>query len=237
MIEKIIIDLEFTGLDNQFINDNEIVEVKLMSLNTSKTACKIFDTKKKIDAGALIKTKINQVGATDLFSKEEFHVLVESIKSTTYTDVEFILWRVSLDIKMLGKYDISIPKITDVQELLRLTSLEQRMAIEGSSLECCYYYLTNNIVDIQHNGIDELKYINELYQHILFKYVIPEKLNQLLNYVPFGAFAGMPISDYVIQERRKADGYRYNNNDLFSRSLDYAIEATEMNHEDEDYQF
>lgn len=231
MTEKIIIDFEFTGLDNQFIKDNEIVEVKMHSLNTGKNYHKIFDTKKKIDAGALVKTKINQIGATDLFDAYQFQLELSRLTSFDTKFVELIGWGISQDILMLEKYGCKIDKklYFDVQSMLRLTSFEQRMAIEGSSLECCYYYLTGNIVDIQHNGIYELKYINDLYQ-----YVMSQKLNQLLNYVPWGAFAGMHISDYVLQERRKADGYRFNNNDLFSRSLDYAIESIEMNHDDDD---
>ena len=45
--------------------------------------------------------------------------------------------------------------------------------------------------------------------------------------MPWGDYAGVPICEYVKEERRRADGYRFNNNDLLATSMDYWIEYNE----------
>jgi hypothetical protein len=45
--------------------------------------------------------------------------------------------------------------------------------------------------------------------------------------MPWGDYAGVPIRKYVEEERRRADGYRFNNSDLLAVSMDYWIEYNE----------
>ncbi len=58
-----------------------------------------------------------------------------------------------------------------------------------------------------------------------------------MSVVPFGHCSGMSISDYVQEFRKQSDGYRYNNSDAFSLSLDNAIEELEYTEDfdDDDY--
>lgn len=41
-----LIDLEFTGLDNSIIDDNEIIQVKILNFNNKKSIIKISIQKK-----------------------------------------------------------------------------------------------------------------------------------------------------------------------------------------------
>lgn len=41
-----LIDLEFTGLDNSIIDDNEIIQVKILNFNNKKSIIKNFNSKK-----------------------------------------------------------------------------------------------------------------------------------------------------------------------------------------------
>jgi hypothetical protein len=41
-MKHILIDLEFTGLDNTYVKDNAIVQLKVMDADTGKGACRWF---------------------------------------------------------------------------------------------------------------------------------------------------------------------------------------------------
>lgn len=116
MKTKIVIDLEFTGLDNEFIRDNEIVAVHLDGKTT------VFSTTKKSTAGAICCHGIDNSNATSPFSKEWREANIP-------TDAELIGFGVSSDLAMLRKYDIHV-SILDVQEEMMLSKHEYRMATE-----------------------------------------------------------------------------------------------------------
>jgi len=213
----IIIDLEFTGLDNSYVKDNEIVQLKTLDTEDKSEENYVFKTKKQSCASAFLCHRIDNSDREHCFTKEFFETIIEPHKGK-----EFIGFGVQQDIKMLFKYGINL-SIKDIKEILTLSKFEQRLALEGSSLEACYLIVTGQIPIIDnHGGIDELHLIKEIYDHIK-----ESKLNDFLNYVPFGHCAGMPLSEYVRNYRRQSDGYRFNNNDLYAQSLDYEISKIE----------
>jgi hypothetical protein len=53
-----LIDLEFTGLDNSIISDNEIIQVKILNVNNKKSIIKNFNSKKELSAYTQLEHKI-----------------------------------------------------------------------------------------------------------------------------------------------------------------------------------
>lgn len=51
-----LIDVEFTGLDNSVVSDNEIIQVKILNVHNKKSVIKNFNSKKTLSAHALINT-------------------------------------------------------------------------------------------------------------------------------------------------------------------------------------
>lgn len=227
----VIIDFEFTGLDNTFITDNEIIQMKAVNNNTGQYVLKNFATDKRSNAGAFLKHRINNESLSKKLNKELFEEALTEIgikKEHIYDskEVNYHGFSVSQDLLMLRKYNIDID-IIDIREKLQLSKFEERLAIEGSSLECAYYIVLNAIYDISHHGdLDELIMIQSLFNSLKNL-----DLNKLFTVMPHGHCAGMPIADYVFEYRRQADGYRFNNSDILADSLNYWID----NIEDDDY--
>ena len=92
------------------------------------------------------------------------------------------------------------------------------MAIEGSSIECCYYYITGQRPEFIHGSLEELLAVKEI-----FDFVSQYELNEFYTVYPFGPNAGMPLDEYVVVYRRNADGYRFNNSDKLAESLEHYI--------------
>lgn len=216
MKERIIIDFEFTGLNNSYILNNEIVQFKALNLSNNKTYLKNFKTNIPSTKGAYLKHKIDNSFCQDLFNKDEF---ILSINSISNGDVDLLGWGVELDKKMLLNSKITVD-ITDIREMAMFTKYEQELALGGNSLETAYYVITGKEPKIKNHGdVDELFLMKDILEKI-------DKLekHRILNFMPYGHCAGMPLEKYVVEYRRQADGYRYNNNDLLSKSLDIYID-------------
>lgn len=235
-MKNIIIDLEFTGLDNSFIKDNEIVQLKIMDVETQKTACINYRTKKDSGAGAYLIHGIKNNSDFHSFSKFEFtdvlkyHLLIaltENIEECTFWG-----YSTDADMAMLKKYSINI-EIIDIRERLQRSEYETRLATEGISLEAAYYIATGMLPKtINHGDETELLLIYELYK--VCQILIP---NKYLTVMPHGHCAGMPLKQYVVDYRRAADGYRFNNSDVLSDSLSFAIECAEEEMNEDEYPF
>lgn len=228
-VKKVIIDFEFTGLDNTYINNHEIIQVKAYDIQTGKSLCKNFSSTTPISAGAYVKTGIRIYSQAPKFSKEEFLSLCAEL-SIEDNSVCFFGYSISQDIKMLNKYGISIPNYFDIKDSYLLSvEYEERMSKEGSSLESLYYIVFNRLPNSNHGDASELKPIVELYTNI------PNLTHkETLEFVPHGHCSGMPIQEYFSNYRKQADGYRYNNNDLFAKSLHYLEDLEWYSDNDED---
>lgn len=216
MKEKtLILDFEFTGLDNSYVKNNEIIQMKFINLFDKSFCIKNFSADKKSDAGAQVVHRIRNTNKRVCkFSKEEFLRLMPK----DFEEYKIIGYSISMDKEMLRKYDIILNYSEDIQESAMLTTIGQRMAIEGRSMESLYYMLTKKFFASSHGGLDELFALKKIYYKIR---KMPK--GDILQYVPWGHCAGMPIQDYIQLYRRQADGHRYNNKDLFAKALDYFI--------------
>ena len=218
-MKNIIIDFEFTGIDSSFTTDNEIVQCKAMNTDTGQTISVNFSSDKEINAYSYLIHKTKRYEGIK-FSKMQFIATLSRIDSDI--DDSFYGFGTTQDKLMLKKYDIDI-EIKDMREILQLSEYDSKMAIEGSGLEVVYYIVTGKIPEsTSHNGVDELHLMKEIYDEI-----INIKPKQYFEVMPHGHCAGMPLEDYVERFRRAADGYRFNNNDLLSRSLSNEIEKSE----------
>ena len=213
--QKIIIDFEFNGLP-RYRFDPEIAQVKMKNLTNGKSVCHNFKTLKK----GFGRGYYGLIKGDKLFSKKEFYKLLETIGASDKD--AFYGFSIETDKELLCSYDINLSAYVDIQEQLMLKKkYEYQIAMGGRSLEFCYYLVTKEVVTVDHNTADELALIERLF------YATRGKKQKYLTVYPWGPEAGMPLEDYIDDNRRRADGYRYNNNNLLSKSLDHYIEREE----------
>lgn len=224
---KIIIDLEFSGIDCQLYKKNEITQLKMLDIDTLKTVCIDFKTKRNHK-----QTRHNYLPkANVVFTKNRFFKELKGfIKGET--EIEFIFFGKKQDIYMLEKYDLELTqqsfkkllnihdlKVTDLQELAGcVPKIEKDMILYGRSLEDVYFSIFGKEPNVNHCDCSELQAMYEIYQHIKTK-----KISKRMKYYPFGYMKGEKLSEYCMWNRRAADGYRFNNEDLLSSSLTYWI--------------
>ena len=220
-----IIDLEFTGLDNSFINDNEIIQVKILNLENNKKIIKNFNSLKELGAYTQLEHKTARYTGCPLFSKEEFEAMLAQIGLSL--DAEFFGFGVDQDLKMLSSYNINIA-INDIRTHFQCTEFAFRMATEGSGLEPTYLIVTGEYPPV----VSHADYTEMILIEKLFDKMKEHEADTYMSIVPFGHCSGMLISDYVQEYRRQADGYRYNNSDVFAASLDAAIFEYEEDDDD-----
>lgn len=70
-MQKVIIDCEFTGLDNTYMSDNEVVQLKVMNLKTKQSESRSYSSEKLIGAHAQLMLGTKRYDG-DLFTKECF---------------------------------------------------------------------------------------------------------------------------------------------------------------------
>lgn len=218
-----IIDFEFTGLDNSFITDNEIIQVKICNFDRSdfggspKWILRNFNSKKNLSAHTQLEHQVLKYEAHPFFTLDEFVDMLSKVGLSI--DADFFGFGVEMDKKMLAKYDIEL-EIKDIRTHFQKSKFAYRMATEGSGLEETFLIVTGLYPpDTSHADLTELMVVSELY-----KKMKDTEADEFISIVPFGHCAGMPISEYVIDYRRNADGYRYNNNDEFAKALTHEIE-------------
>lgn len=213
--QKIIIDLEFNGLPRYGFQP-EINQVKMKNLTNGKSVCQNFKTHNK----GFGRGYYGLIKGNKLFSQVEFYKLLEAIGASDKD--AFYGFSIKTDKELLSSYHIKLSTYIDIQEQLMLKKkYEHPMAMGGRSLEFCYYLVTKEAVTVDHNSSDELALIERLF------YATRGKKQKHLTVYPWGEEAGMPLDLYINDNRRRADGYRYNNNDILATSLDYYINQAE----------
>ena len=225
----IIIDFEFNGLPRYGFMP-EITQVKMKNLTNGNAVCQNFKTHKK----GFGQGYYGLIKGDKLFSQKEFYKLLKTIGASDKD--AFYGFSIKTDKELLSSYNIYLSTYIDIQEHLMLKKKYERpMAMGGRSLEFCYYLVTKEVVTVDHNSSDELALIERLF------YATRGKKQKHLTVYPWGPEAGMPLDLYVDDNRRRADGYRYNNNDILAISLDYYINQAESSwsfddeEDDDDY--
>ena len=213
--QKIIIDFEFNGLPRYGFQP-EITQVKMKNLTNGNAVCQNFKTHKK----GFGQGYYGLIKGDKLFSQKEFYKLLKTIGASDKD--AFYGFSIETDKELLSSYNIYLSTYIDIQEQLMLKKKYERpMALGGRSLEFCYYLVAKEVVAVDHNTADELALIERLF------YATRGKKQKHLTVYPWGPEAGMPLDLYVDDNRRRADGYRYNNNDILATSLDYYINQEE----------
>ena len=222
-----LIDLEFTGLDNSIIDDNEIIQVKILNINNKKSIIKNFNSKKALSAYTQLEHRTVRYEDCPLFSLDELVGMLAHVDLSI--DSDFCGFGVEQDIKMLTKYGWHIT-INDIRTHFQRTEFAYRMATEGSGLEPAYLIVTGEYPQkVSHADFSEMILIEKLFEKMK-----EYGADTYMSVVPFGHCSGMLISDYVQEYRRQSDGYRYNNSDVFASALDAAIEELEYVEDDFD---
>jgi len=215
-----IIDLEFTGLDNSFITDNEIIQVKMINVTNKKSIIRNFNSKKQLSAYAQLEHNVLRYEDCPMFSVNEFTKMLSEINLSI--DAEFWGFGIEQDVKMLAKYGCNI-SIKDIRTHYQKTKFAYRMATEGSGLESTYLIINGEYPPtVNHADLSEMYLIEKLFEKMR-----EYEADTYISVVPFGHCAGMSISDYIQKYRRQADGYRYNNSDAFAFALNNAINELE----------
>ena len=215
-----LIDLEFTGLDNSIIDDNEVIQVKILNINNKKSIIKSFNSKKELSAYTQLEHRTVRYKDCPLFSLDELMVMLAHIDLSI--DSDFWGFGVEQDMKMLAKYGWNI-SIQDIRAHFQRTEFAYRMATEGSGLEPTYLIVTGEYPPkASHADFSEMILIEKLFEKMK-----EYDADTYMSVVSFGHCSGMLISDYVQEYRRQSDGYRYNNSDAFASALNAAIEELE----------
>jgi len=221
-----LIDIEFTGLDNSVVSDNEIIQVKILNVHNKKSVIKNFNSKKTLSAYTQLEHKVERYNDCPFFSLDELIGILNEIELSI--DAEFWGFGVDQDLKMLGKYGINIT-INDIRTHFQCSEFAFRMATEGSGLEPTYLIVTGEYPPkASHADFSEMFLIERLFEEMK-----EHEADTYMSIVPFGHCSGMSIFDYVQEYRRQSDGYRYNNSDSFAYTLDAAIEALEYIEDDD----
>lgn len=224
----VLIDLEFTGLDNTAITDNEIIQVKMLNVINKKSVIKNFNSTKPLSAYTQLEHRVVRYEGCPMFSHQEIVKMMDEID--VIGGSQFWGFGVEQDKLMLAKYGWHIP-IQDIRIYFQHTEFAYRMATEGNGLEPTYLIVTGEYPPpASHSDFSEMVLIERLFEKIK-----EYQADNYMKFVPFGHCAGMLISDYVQQYRRQADGYRYNNSDAFSYALNNAIEELECSDDDFSY--
>jgi len=228
VIGSAIIDVEFTGLDNSFISDNEIIQVKILNVSNQKSVIRNFNSKKPLSAHTQLEHKVVRYEGCPVFDLDQLVSMLTEIGISI--DADFFGFGVEQDKKMLAKYGWHVA-IEDIRTHFQKTEFAYRMATEGSGLEETYFIVTGEYPpNASHSDFSEMVLIETL-----FRKMKETESESYMSVVPFGHCSGMKISEYVQNYRRAADGYRYNNSDDFSLSLSAAIEELEYANDDEDW--
>ena len=233
-VKNILIDLEFTGLDNTYIQDNEIVQLKLMDADTARGVCIDFSAQKPVSLYHRVHCSLDgSYPGAMRFSVEQFARALEEIGVRPADERQYFGYSVSTDVAMLRKFGVEI-EIVDLQDKIRLSpQYERELAVGCSSMEAAYALLTGKKPPLDtHLKLAELDLVREIYQQVMR---ITE-CNERLTLMPYGHCAGMPISQYVRDYRRAADGYRYNNSNLLAESLTTVIPAYDSYANDDEWQ-
>jgi hypothetical protein len=211
---NVIIDFEFNGLPRYGFAP-EIIQMKAYNCANGKSVTMNFESENPITAGAsLAMGGITELENTNgFFNKEKFVEALNSIDADL--DSDFVGFSVSTDRRLLWNYDIHINYAIDLQDNLRLSQYESELALHGCSMEVCHKLVLGEFPEASHSDESELKALIDLYEadKELFH-------SKTLSVYPFGENAGMPLEIYCDVERRRADGYRYNNGGLLADSLD-----------------
>ena len=233
-----IIDFEFNGLPRYNFKP-EISQVKIAKViggTTNIVASKIesYKTHKKTTAGSYL--TCGKIQGEGYFTKHKFLKLLMEVAEPSDLAInpetgEILLYGLvgfsnKTDWEVLSHYNSRFELenqycYTDIQESLMLSSIELKMAKEGRSMETCYYLLTGKEVAPSHGALEELYPLIEMWEIIYNEKIT---FHNRLKYFPWGDHGGMPLKKYCEENRRRADGYRYNNNDLLAKALDYYCE-------------
>lgn len=216
---NLIIDFEFNGLP-RYNFDPEISQIKIYNTETSVSVVKNFRTRNKATIGSLLVT--GPIKGKNFFSKEEFLKVIKAVTNKPLEQINFVGFSNKTDREILSQYDIDISFI-DIQEILMRSKYEKLLAHNGRSMETCYAIIFKEFISPSHNGEEELIPLIKMWE--VAKNLRKKKF---LTVYPWGQEAGMPLDIYCEENRRRADGYRYNNNDILSSSLDYYCEEIDI---------
>ena len=81
-----LIDLEFTGLDNSIIDDNEVIQVKILNINNKKSIIKNFNSKKELSAYTQLEHRTVRYEDCPLFSLDELVGMLTHIDLSVDSD-------------------------------------------------------------------------------------------------------------------------------------------------------
>lgn len=228
VIGSAIIDIEFTGLDNSFIGDNEIIQVKILNVSNQQNVIRNFKSKKPLSAHTQLEHKVVRYEDCPVFDLNQLVGMLTEIGLSV--DADFFGFGVEQDKKMLAKYGCHV-EIEDIRTYYQKTEFAYRMATEGSGLEETYFIVIGEYPPaVSHSDFSEMILIKTLFEKMK-----DTEAESYMSVVPFGHCSGMTVSNYVQNYRRAADGYRYNNSDDFSLSLSNAIEELEYANDDDDW--
>ncbi len=229
--KNLIIDFEFTGLDNKYFDKNEILAFSILDIdNPCKKDCFIFKTDTPNSIGSKLVNQItkNDITVNQKFSAKFFYDVIRDY-CWDITDIWLFWFGISTDKSFMRKYDLYWQRWTrdwynfdyqDISDIVKLIdikidwlTIEEQMLINGNRQEVVYKLLTWKDLK-NHTWTHEVEAQYDMIQVMLW-----QNVRESLKYVPFGWFKWMSIIEYCWEEEKRAYGYAMNNTDIFAISL------------------
>ena len=187
----------------------EIKQILMRNMLNGKEVKRTFKTRVPTSADTIAKHKIVLPEGEEPFSISAFNKMLKEINANV-KKVKFITYDISRTYKFLeeAKIPITSKNFIDVQDLLRLTKLENKLATEGSDLQTAYFIAFNKYVDIDYSKFDALSLINQLYDFAIEN----RDERDILTVFPYGFDGGMPFREYFCENTYPCEFFHRENN-------------------------
>ena len=227
MKRKVFIDFEYTGIDNELSRNNEVIAMYLLE-EWKPLIAKIYSSDKENTVGSFLVngiTKEMQEWQPKYNSKDILTALWVDTVYQLAKDFVFYWYGIKTDKeKAFIGLDLFFSDLEyiDVQELFHSNKkTAEQLIIHWDSLNVVSKLYLDKVPS--HTTWEEVIIIKELFELITSDEYKKEQTKFYI-YVPYGFAKWLKIEDFVEENRRTADGIRYNNDDLYSRTLDHYCE-------------
>lgn len=224
MKRKVFIDFEYTGIDNELSTDNEVIAMYLLE-EWKPLIAKIYSSDKENTVGSFLVngiTKEMQEWKPKYDSKEILTALwVDTVYQLAKDFVFYWYWIKTDQEKAFRGLDLFFSELEyiDIQELFHSNKkTAKQLIIHWDSLNVVSKLYLDKIPS--HTTWEEVVIMKELLELITSDEYKKAQTPYYI-YVPYGFAKWAEIKEFVENSRRTADGIRYNNDNLYSKTLDH----------------
>lgn len=227
MKRKVFIDFEYTWIDNELSKNNEVIAMYILE-EWKPLISRIYSSNKENTVWSFLVngiTKEMQKWQPKYDPKDILKVLgVDSVKQLAKEFVFYWFWIKTDQEKAFTWLDLFSSKLEyiDIQEIFHSNKkTAKQLIIHWDSLNVVSKLFLDKVPS--HTTWEEVIIMKELLD-LITSDEYKKHQTHLYIYVPYWFAKWMEIEDFVEENRRTADWIRFNNDNLYSRTLDYYCE-------------